>query len=329
MFRTTIFVAMIWTFATTTVNANEDDKQSSFNEFLVGLKTEALQRGVNSDIVERSFSQIKPFKKALVPSGESDSTETLETYLPKVVPEDKVVIARALFKANIEQLERIAEKYEVQPRFIVALWGTQSHFGETIGSYPVITVMASLAFENQADPQYREEFFASLKILQQDGLTFEELTSTGKGTMGQVQFSPSWFLAYAQDGDGDGKKDIWGSQLDAFASVANFLKLSGWKEAETWGRQVKLPNQFDLSVAGLSTKKSFNQWQSLGVRRYDGKDLPNRDDILSSLVVPDGEGGRHYLVYDNYRALMKWMASDYEALTVTYLSERIKYPPIE
>lgn len=316
------------------VAAEETPNRGSFGDYLDGLKQLAIEKGINQSIIDTAFVQIKPFKKAVVSdtnelhSAKPQADSSLETYLPTAVPEDKVVIARALFKANHNELTRISEKYGVQPRFIVALWGLESDFGGKIGSYPVLSVTSSLAYQGTDEAFYRSEFIAALKILEQGQLNFDELTSSWTGTMGQTQFTPSTYLAFAQDGDGDGKKDIWGNQQDAFASIAYYLQQAGWKAEETWGRQVKLPDNFDPALTGLNIQKSFNQWQALGVRRYDGSDLPDRDDMQTSLVMPDGIKGRKYLVYDNYRALMKRQTSDYFALTVTYLSERIKYPAI-
>ena len=147
--------------------------------------------------------------------------------------------------------------------------------------------------------------------------------------MGQIQFTPSMYLSHAQDGNGDGNKDIWNNTLDALASAAAFLKSSGWKNQQTWGRQVRVPQEFDAELAALSVKKTFSQWSSLGLTRFDGSALPARDDMSVSLIMPDGPSGRKYLIYDNYRSLLAWNSSDYFAISVTYLSERLKYPPIK
>ena len=143
--------------------------------------------------------------------------------------------------------------------------------------------------------------------------------------MGQSQFMPTSFLDYAIDFDNDGRKDIWNSKADVFASIANFLKSEGWSNQITWGRQVTVPDNFDFSLTGLksSSKRLLSGWQALDVRRYDGGNLPNLP-IKASLIAPDGETGRIYLVYENFHTLMRWNRSSYFGVSVSYLSDRIR-----
>ena len=143
------------------------------------------------------------------------------------------------------------------------------------------------------------------------------------GAMGQTQFMPVSFLTYAQDYDGDGKKDIWGTKADVFASIANYLASEGWDDTGTWGRQVRLTKPVTISGLTKANMRPLSFWQDQGVRRFDGSDLPNVD-IKASLIMPDGENGRIYLVYNNFHTLMKWNRSTYFGVSVGYLSERIK-----
>lgn len=307
----------------------QSETQGSFSDYVAVLKQEAADKGFSQQTIDAVFPKIKMFKKAKATnSNQAETPITLETYLPQVVPQSKVDLARAFYKQHYAELEKIGKRYGVQPRFIVALLGIESNLGQSPANYPVLSVTASLAYEGQRETYFRSEFFAALKIIDQGGFSFAELKSNATGSMGKAFFLPSVYLSYAQDGDGDGKKDIWGNSSDALASVAYYLQQTGWKESETWGRQVWVPKQFEPSVASLSIKKTFNEWQALGVRRFDGSDLPKREDMQISMVMPDGINGRKYLVYDNYRGLLQWNASDYFAISVTYLSERIKYPPI-
>ena len=164
-----------------------------------------------------------------------------------------------------------------------------------------------------------------MTILDEGHIPKDKFVGSWAGAMGQSQFMPTSFLHYAYDFDGDGKKDIWQNKADVFASIANFLKSEGWRDDLTWGRQVKLPDGFDLSLAGLKSDKmkTLQQWQELGVTRFDGRALPSRD-IKASLVMPDDEKGRIYLVYRNFHTLMKWNRSTYFGVAVSYLSEKIK-----
>ncbi len=146
------------------------------------------------------------------------------------------------------------------------------------------------------------------------------------GAMGQSQFMPSSFLNFAADGNGDGKKDIWDSEADVFASTANYLAQSGWDDKYTWGRQVKVPHGISPELQGREAEKGkyLKEWSQLGVTRYDGRPLPQLDeDVKAWLIMPDDENGRVYLVYNNYNVLMKWNRSYYFALAVSHLADRI------
>ncbi|BAJ02436.1 membrane-bound lytic murein transglycosylase B, putative [Shewanella violacea DSS12] len=296
----------------------------SFNAYLTQLRQEANALGIDKTTIDTAFPQIKRFKQSTPSKQTPNLPASLETYLPISVSEANVITARAYFKEHKDELERLGEKYGVQPRFILALWGIESNYGAHTVSYPVLSVTASLAYESREPSIYKSEFFAALNILSQKRMAFDDLRGSRTGGMGQIQFSPSMYLDYAQDGNSDGNKDIWNNTLDALASAADFLKHRGWKSQETWGRQVKVPQGFDAKLASLSLKKTFSQWSGLGLTRFDGSALPARNDMFVSLIMPDGPSGRKYLIYDNYRSLLGWRNSDYFAISVTYLSERLK-----
>ncbi len=309
----------------------------SFSDYVQQLKKQALEEGFSQEFVDEQFPQIKLFKRAhaskspeLDASGgnQSQQQETLETFLPKVVPQQKSDRARALYKVHHSELQRMGDKYGVQPRFILALWGMVANFDEAGHQYPILSVLASLAYENQGNSLYQQEFLAALKVLEQSKLDFRELTGSRQGTIGIGQFPASFYLKYAKDGNEDGVIDLWADYSDLFASLANFLSAQGWNSNLTWGRQVKIVQPIKPEFIGIDKSKTLAQWQLLGVRRYSGKDLPAKSDLHASLIAPDGEKGRYYLVYDNYRSILNWQDSNYFAISVVHLSEKIKYPKI-
>ncbi len=197
-----------------------------------------------------------------------------------------------------------------------------------MGRYKVIDALSTMAYEGRREEFFRKETMAALQILQQGHINAEDMKGSWAGAMGQCQFMPSSFLAFAADGDGDGKKDIWGSKEDVFASTANYLSQSGWDDKYTWGRQVKIPKGFDHALEGRQAEKGkyLQEWSKLGITRYDGQPLPKLDeDVKAWLIMPDDESGRIYLVYNNYNVLMKWNRSYYFALAVSHLADRIKF----
>jgi len=316
--------------------------EDGFKQYVVELKAEALIQGFKQPLIEKSFATVKFHKRAVsADRKQPEKVETLDTYLPKRVPSWKVKKARVLYKEHQEILTTIGNSYGVQPRFIVALWGLETNFGKFTGGYNVISALSTLAYEGRREVFFKKQLWAALTILDEGHIKIENMKGSWAGAMGQNQFMPTSFLAYAVDGDGDGKKDIWQNQIDIFASMANYLQKEGWNDELTWGRQVKLPNNFDTSLAipkntgsrknwlkaWTNTEKTLAQWQTLGIRRTDGTNLPSVD-IKAALVFPDDESGRAYLAYDNYKSLMHWNLSYYFVSSVGHLSDRIKFPPI-
>ncbi|QBG37613.1 lytic murein transglycosylase [Litorilituus sediminis] len=317
--------------------------QEGFEQYVAQLKVEALEKGFSQAMVDSSFAKVKFHQRAVkADRSQPEKVETLDTYLPKRVPKWKVDKARALYKEHQVLLTDVGEKYNVQPRFIVALWGLETNFGKIMGNYNVISALSTLAYEGRREAFFKKQLFAALTILEEGHIDIENMKGSWAGAMGQNQFMPTSFLAYAVDGDGDGKKDIWQNQADVFASMANYLQKEGWSDELTWGRQVKLPEGFDTSLAipkntgsrknwlkaWSQTEKTLAEWQALGVRRVDGTNLPNVD-IKAALVFPDDENGRVYLAYDNYKSLMHWNLSYYFVSSVGHLSDRIKFPPVK
>ena len=297
----------------------------SFEEYLVDLKRQAMEQGYSQDFVEQVFTGVSYRKKTVKADKNQPETKiTLDTYLATRVPDWKVKQAIGLMTEHKALLDRVEQQFGVQKRFIVALWGNESNFGKIMGKHSVINSLVTLAYEGRREALFKKQLFAALKILQQKHVKLEDFVGSWAGAMGQSQFMPTSFNAYAYDFDGDGKKDIWQNPADVFASIANYLKSAGWDDSLTWGRQVSLPEDFDYSLAGLDKDKMkrLSEWQELGVRRYDGSDLPGRD-VRASLIMPDDEKGRIFLVYKNFHSLMNWNRSTYFGSAVGYLSDRI------
>jgi membrane-bound lytic murein transglycosylase B len=256
-------------------------------------------------------------------------TLTFEEYLELVVPQARKDRARDRFKEHQTILKEIGEAYGVQPRFIVALWGIETDFGRVLGGFDVVPALATLAYDGRRSAYFRGELFHALRILDEGHITPDAMKGSWAGAMGQSQFMPSSFNHYAQDYNGDGRQDIWGTQVDVFASAANYLKRVGWKKDLTWGRKVRLPETGAASRANAMTLhdaktwKSLKEWGSLGIKRDDGADLPDRN-IKARLVLPGKANGPAYLVYENYEAILRWNRSNYFAIAVGTLSDSMR-----
>ncbi len=316
--------------------------QAEFKDYIINLKQEAIAKGYEAKLIDDAFATAT-YKEKVVSADKNqpEVKETLKTYLPKRVPQWKIDRARKLYAENKDILEQVAKEYGVQARFIVALWGLESNFGAIQGGHNVISSLVTLAFDGRREALYKRQLWAALDILKSGHITLDKFKGSWAGAMGQTQFMPTSFNAYAVDYNNDGRKDIWTTKEDAFASIANYLKQEGWNDSLTWGRQVQLPDNFDskyILVRGTKTRKqwleywndserSLADWQALGVRRADGRDLPNVN-VRAALVMPDDINGRMYLAYDNYKVFMHWNRSYYFATSVGYLSDKIANPKI-
>ena len=253
----------------------QDEGTESFAEWREGVRSEALSLGISAATFDAAFSGIEPIPRVIeLDRSQPEVTITFAQYLERVVPESRVAQGRKLLAKHRDLLEPIGREYGVPPRFIVALWGIETSFGNFLGGFPVIGALATLAHDGRRSAYFRGELLDALRILEDGHIAPEAMVGSWAGAMGQSQFMPSSFVRYAVDYDGDGKRDIWGTHADVFASAANYLSQAGWRSGETWGRQVRLPASFDPAIADLKVKKSLDEWQALGLRRANGADLP-------------------------------------------------------
>lgn len=300
-----------------------------FEEYLEKLRMEARTQGISEQVISAAFANVEYKPRAVqADKNQPEKKLTLDEYIPRAVPDWKVKQAKELYHQHYADLKRIGDAYGVQPRFIVALWGVESNFGKFTGNYRVIDALSTMAFEGRREAFFRKETMNALKILDQGHIKLEDFKGSWAGAMGQCQFMPSSFLNFAADGNGDGKKDIWKTEADVFASTANYLSESGWDKNYVWGRQVKVPQGIDRNLEGRTKEKGkyLQEWSKLGITKMNGSPLPKLDDDIKAwLIMPDDENGRTYLVYNNYNVLMKWNRSYYFALAVSHLADRIIY----
>lgn len=295
-----------------------------FAQWLDGLRQEAAAQGIHQATLDSALASIQPIPRVIeLDRKQPEFTLTFRQYMDRVVPQARVDKGRAKLAENRALLEKIGAAYGVQPRFIVAFWGIETDFGRQTGGFEVIPALATLAYDGRRSAYFRKELLNALKIVDEGHIKADDMVGSWAGAMGQCQFMPSSFLKFAVDSNGDGRKDIWTTPADVFASAANYLSRSGWKDDQTWGRPVRLPKGFDPALADLKVRKGLNEWQRLGVRRADGRDLPRRD-LPASVVFTEGPGSAAYVVYDNFGAILKWNRSIYFAVAVGSLADRLK-----
>ena len=296
--------------------------ETDFTTWLNGLRTEALGRGISQSTLDQSFANVAPIPRVLeLDRAQPEFTLTYAQYFARVVNDQRVLRGRELLKTHKSLLAEIGQKYGVQPRFIVALWGIETDFGRITGGFNVIPALATLAYDGRRSNFFRGELFAALAIVEKGHIAARDMRGSWAGAMGQPQFMPSTFLGFAVDYNGDGRADIWTTPVDVFASAANYLAKSGWRDDLTWGRAVQVPATVDRTNYGLGVSKPLAEWQTMGVSRREGGPLPVRP-INASLVEAEANGPA-FLVYDNYRVIMKWNRSTFFALSAGQLADRL------
>jgi len=307
----------------------------SFEEWLAALRAEALARGVSQRTVDAALGSVERLPVVVERDRtQAELTLTLDQYLQRRVPARAVRTARDMARKHRADLQRAAAQYGVPRQVIVAIWGLESNFGRFQGVRPTVATLATLAYDGRRQTLFRDELFAALRILDSGDVAPDALKGSWAGAMGQSQFMPSSYLKWAVDGDGDGRRDIWTSLPDVFASIASYLKEHGWARDQRWGREVRITDQTAARVAAavpmrltgacqaahdMTEARPLSEWRALGVTQRSGARLPSSD-LPASLVRVDT---RTFLVYGNYEALLTYNCAHRYALSIGILADRI------
>lgn len=303
---------------------------TDFSTWLDGVRREARAAGISEATLDATLSDVAPLARVIeLDRRQPEFTQTFWAYLDKRIDTRRVERGRALLGEHHTLLQAVRARYGVQPRFLVAFWALESNFGDYTGGFSVIDALATLAFDERRGAFFRTQLMDALRIVEDGDIAPKAMQGSWAGAMGQVQFIPSTFLRHAVDFDGDGRRDLWRSLPDIFASAANYLRAVGWNGGQTWGREVRLPDGFDPGLADLKIRKSLAEWQRLGVRRIDGRDLPVAD-MRGAVVLPAGLAGPAFLVYGNFDAILRWNRSILYAIAVGHLADRlVGLPPLQ
>jgi len=297
---------------------------ADFPTWLQGLEQSAIEAGIAPEVVHAALDTTEPDERVIeLDQKQPEKTVTFDHYAHHIVSPERVAQGQRLLDDYADVLDGVSRRTGVPPQVIVALWGIESSFGHDSGHYNIVNSLATLAYEGRRADFFRKELLDALRILDQEHIPASSLRGSWAGAMGQCQFMPSTYLRYAADGDGDGRRDIWNNTSDVFDSIAHYLAAEGWDADLTWGREVELEQDISADDIGLDHKHPLAEWAAKGVRSLGGGALPKRD-LEASLVQPDGADGRSFLVYDNFRALMRWNRSTYFATAVGLLADRMK-----
>jgi membrane-bound lytic murein transglycosylase B len=271
--------------------AHAQSSDPKFAAWVRALRADAAKAGVDSGTLDQALAGIEPIPQVMeLARNQPEFKMTFDRYLEIVVSNERVSRGRALLKENRALVNRFAAPAGIPDSILVALWGIESNYGTRLGDFEVVAALATLAYNNFRAKFFREQLIAALRIVSQGHIGLHAMKGSWAGAMGQCQFIPTSFLAYAADGDGDGRKDIWTSRADVFASTANYLRRVGWRPGLAWGGEV-----------------------SSGTPAGPGE----------RIVKPGGASGPSYRTTENFRAILRWNQSDFFGLAVGLLSDRI------
>lgn len=264
---------------------------ATWSAWLRGLRAEAQKAGVDPGTLDAALGSAAAIPKVLEQArNQPEFKMTFERYQELVVSADRIARGRALLRENRALLDRFSGASGVSAPTVVALWGIESNYGTRLGEFEVVSALATLAYNGFRAKFFRSELIAALKILSQGHIGLHAMKGSWAGAMGQCQFMPTSFLAYAADGDGDGRRDIWSNKADVFASITNYMKRVGWKAGLSWGQEVPAG-----TAAGPGQR----------------------------LVRPSGASGPTFVTTENFRAILRWNQSDFFGLAVGLLSDKL------
>lgn len=296
--------------------------EEAFPNCVERLQGEAREWGLSDDMIA-TLGQVQPLKQTIkYDRNQPEFVQTFAGYYQQRVNSYRIETGRQMLAKHRDFLKELTQRYGVPGQYLVAFWAMESNFGRYIGKIPVLDTLATLACDERRSAFFTGELFSALELMSRNQFDAKEMQGSWAGAIGQTQFLPSVYLKYGVDGDGDQRVDLWRSEKDALTSAAYFLQQLGWVDGLRWGREVELPTDFAYHMAGIENRRSLKEWRQLGVTKTNGSPLPDAD-VTASLLIPVGAEGPKFLVYKNFDVIMQWNRSQFYALSVGILADRI------
>jgi membrane-bound lytic murein transglycosylase B len=279
--------------------------------------------GLSEQITESIIPGLQHLPRVLeLDRRQPEFTESFSNYFNTRVSEQRIERGRALLKEHAALLTRLTREYGVPGQYLIAFWGLETNYGSYKGKMSTLDSLATLACDPRRKDFFTTQLFDAFYLLQDHGIEPATMVGSWAGAVGHTQFMPGNYRRFAVDGDGDGKIDLWDSIPDALTSAANFLKNLGWQPRERWGREVRLPEHFPYQALVEKRKRPLKEWRELGLTTAQGAKLPV-EDMQATLILPAGHTGPAFLAYDNFNVIMGWNRSEFYALSVGHLADRI------
>ncbi|UWQ15934.1 lytic murein transglycosylase [Aliiroseovarius sp. M344] len=295
---------------------------AGFEAWRAGFRARAAANGLLADTL-RALDEVEFLPRVVqTDKAPAETARSLGDYIAAAASPQRVKGGQVILSRYPTLLGRIEAEYDVPREIIVAIWGMESSFGAVRGSAPVLSTLASLAYEGRRRDLFEVELLAALKILESGDTSLSRLKGSYAGAMGHTQFMPSSFLRYAVDFNNDGRRDIWADDpTDALASTAAYLRAKGWQKDQPWAYEVRLPQGFDLARTGRVYAQRQKDWAQLGVTHASGEKLSGSDH--GALILPAGPSGPVFMIFDNFHVLKTYNYADSYVIGVGHLSDRL------
>lgn len=297
--------------------------QDTFAAWLADLKREALAQGVTQQVLDTAFGDEQPLPRVLeLDQHQPEFVQTFSAYVQRRVTPGNVSEGQFLLDMHGELFASVERLHGVPGPVLAALWGMETNYGQSLGSFLIPTALATLAYDGRRSTFFHGQLLDALHILEAGHVAPDGMTGSWAGAMGHMQFMPSTFRAHAVDGDGDGQIDVWQSVADAMYSAGNYLEKSGWKRGAPVAVEVMLPAQFNWEEAQSTRRRPVAEWAGMGVVPAAGGDLPTGAGA-AAIVLPQGHRGPAFMVFDNYDVVLQWNRSANYTLAVAQLANRL------
>ena len=297
---------------------------AGFDNWVAAFKGRAAGAGIASSTVDAAFRGAG-FLPGVIEKdrNQTEFSRSLQDYLAIAASDERVSKGRAALQRNAATLAAIEARFGVEAHVVTAVWGLESFYGERRGSVPVISALATLAYDGRRGAFFEQQLIAALRILQNGDVSPAGMTGSWAGAMGHTQFIPTSYLAYAVDFRGDGQRDIWSDDpTDALASTAAYLAKSGWARGQPWGVEVVVPAGFNIGQTGRGTTRSVADWAAQGVRGVGGGAPTNHG--AASILMPAGASGPAFMVFRNFTVITRYNNAESYVIGVGHLSDRIR-----
>ena len=298
-------------------------QQPPFAACVDGLRERAIGQGIDAALAERVLADVEPLERVIAADrSQPEFVDTFAEYLGRRISTERVARGRDLYREHAELLSELTARHGVPGQYLLSFWALETNYGSFLGNVPVFDALATLACDERRSEYFSVELVNALQIVARGDIDSSVMRGSWAGAMGHTQFMPSAYLDYAVDGDGDQRVDLFGSVPDALASAATYLAALDWRTGYRWGREVLLPEDFDYALSGAEQPRSLRQWRDLGLTNARGDPVAELD-VDAALLLPSGQRGPAFLVYDNFEVIMRWNRSEFFALTVGHLADRI------